>query len=232
MQLCVVISNLWRHHAHVRCRSARCLPSTFVKYSGKTQNSTGFAVSSHSTDDSTPILVMISIPILLLILLPIQRWFYSHFTDDFTPILLMILLPIYWWFYSHSTNDSTPNILMILLSFYWWFYSQSTDDSTPNLLMILLSFYWWFYPHSTDDSAPILLMIILQFYFFPGKIKVNQIIRCTICGEYHVFTPSSEEVHTMGPRSYTSRINPRFYSHSTPILPAFYFILLPFCSRI
>jgi len=40
MQLCVVISDLWWHHAHVRCQSARCLPSTFVKYSGKTQNRT------------------------------------------------------------------------------------------------------------------------------------------------------------------------------------------------
>ena len=153
---------------------------------------------------------------------------YSHSTNDSTPNLLMILLSFYWWFYSQSTDDSTLILLMIILPFY----SHSTNDSTPNLLMILLSFYWWFYPHSTDDSAPILLMIILQFYFFPGKIKVNQITRCIICGEYHVFTPSSEEVHTMGPRSYTSRINPRFYSHSTPILPAFYFILLPFCSRI
>jgi len=40
MQLWVVISDLWPHHTHVRCRSACCLPSTFIKYSVKSQNST------------------------------------------------------------------------------------------------------------------------------------------------------------------------------------------------
>jgi len=43
MQLCMVISDLWRHHAHVRCRSARQLSSnTRVKYRTAQQ----FAVSS------------------------------------------------------------------------------------------------------------------------------------------------------------------------------------------
>ena len=90
---------------------------------------------SHSTDDSTPILLMI--------LLPFRWWFYSHSAS----ILLMILLP----FYSHSTNNSTPILLMILLPFCL----HSTDDSTP----ILLAFYWWFYSHSTR----IILMILLPF---------------------------------------------------------------------
>ena len=40
LNLCMVNSDLWWHHAHVRCRSARCLPPTFVKYSGKILNST------------------------------------------------------------------------------------------------------------------------------------------------------------------------------------------------
>ena len=47
MQLCMVISYLWRHHVHVRCWSARCSPqlssSTWVKH----RTAQRFAVSSH-----------------------------------------------------------------------------------------------------------------------------------------------------------------------------------------
>ena len=68
---------------------------------------------SHSSDDSTPIL------------LPFFWWLYSHSTR----FLLIILLPFYWWFYAHST----PILLIILLPFY----SLSTDNSTP----ILRPFY-------------------------------------------------------------------------------------------
>ena len=74
---------------------------------------------SHSTDDSTPILLMISIPILLLLLLPIHRWFYSHST------------PFYWWlpiwkkplhlsrlafFLNWQENGTPENPLLRLLS--------------------------------------------------------------------------------------------------------------------
>ena len=40
VQLCMVISDLWWHHAQIRCWSARCSPQLSCKYSGKTQDST------------------------------------------------------------------------------------------------------------------------------------------------------------------------------------------------
>ena len=36
----MVISDLWWHHAQIRCWSARCSPQLSCKYSGKTQDST------------------------------------------------------------------------------------------------------------------------------------------------------------------------------------------------
>ena len=144
-----------------------------------------WAICSHSTDHSTPILLPLyshSTPILLKIL----SAFYSH-SGDCTPI---IILPLYWCFF--STADSIPNLqailllfydnststlLTILLPFFWWLYSHST--------CILLLFFWWLYSHvsrmgieslgvthlysafyhSTDDSTPIQLMNMLSFYW-------------------------------------------------------------------
>ena len=68
----------------------------------------------YSTDDSTPISMNHSTPILL------------AFTDDSTPILLTILLVNLLPFYSHSApilvivipGDSTPTVLVSLLPFY------------------------------------------------------------------------------------------------------------------
>ena len=132
--------------------------------------------SSQSTDDSIPFLPHDSSSILLMILLPFYRWYYS--------ILLMILLPFYWWFYLHSTwfySHSTIDSTAVLPPFYWWLYSHSTDDPTPILLMIPLPFYWRSHSHSTDDPTPILrpfywVLVTLNCRFFSMKLihKISQ----------------------------------------------------------
>ena len=46
MQLCIVISDLWRHRAHVHCRSARCSPQLSSNTRVKHRTAQRFAVSS------------------------------------------------------------------------------------------------------------------------------------------------------------------------------------------
>ena len=117
---------------------------------------------SHSTSNSTPVLLIT--PIILMIVLLFYWRLYSHSSDDFTPILLTFYESFFqsstWWLYSlstdcstdesihpHCTDQSTLILLIILLplhwALYWWFYSHSTDHST----------FWWFYSHSTDHST-------------------------------------------------------------------------------
>ena len=47
MQLCMVISDLWRHHAYVCCRSAHCFPKLSSSTRVKHRTVQRFAVSSH-----------------------------------------------------------------------------------------------------------------------------------------------------------------------------------------
>ena len=46
MQLCMVISDLWQHHAHVRCQSACCSPQLSSNTRVKHRTAQRFAVSS------------------------------------------------------------------------------------------------------------------------------------------------------------------------------------------
>jgi len=46
MQLCIVISDLWRHHAHIRCQSARYFPQLSSSTQVKHRTAQQFAVSS------------------------------------------------------------------------------------------------------------------------------------------------------------------------------------------
>ena len=139
--------------------------------------------SFHSTDNSTPILMilfclsrMISrnwrMPVLILLLL------YTRSNDStliLLVILLMILLPLYWWFSlvprPLGGRDLGTRLLMILLPFY--------SHSAPILLMILLPSYWWLYFHSTDNSigysTPVLLIILLP-YFFKHILSTREIM--------------------------------------------------------
>jgi len=94
---------------------------------------------SHSTDDSTPILLMI--------LISFYWWFYSHST---APILWIMLGPVdqfYWQFFSQSTNHCTP----ILLEFYWWFYGSriiskmrvESSEATASIRLWRAAFSLW-----------------------------------------------------------------------------------------